>query len=230
MTAPSVWTKIFNREFIIENNIRFHEDILAEDMVFMIDAFFKANGIIFLNNYYGYHYRVFQSDSLSRKKNYKNLMGMVNGYIESNNVLKRQKNKEKYFPLIFTSHLEFWTDGFIISETTVEEKKELLKKIHPLFKELANYDINIKKYLIPVFSKISSGEYDEAILISEIISDFLKKEKNITNRLKNNEDIIHKKNIELEKSKTRIAELQRLSGYWNYKTRNIITRLKNKKN
>ena len=227
-TPPSLWTKIFKRKFIIENDIRFPENVLAEDMVFVLDAFFKANGILFLNNYYGYNYRVFLDDSLSRKKNLKNLMGMVNGYIESYNLLKNHGNTETFFPIIFTSHLEFWADGFIISDTTTKEKKELLKKIQPLFKELNNYDITIKNYLVPLFNRISFEDYDEAILIAEIISNFQKREKSLENQLKTKENTIQNVNMELKKSKIRIAELQRLSGYWDYKTKNIINRLKNK--
>jgi glycosyltransferase involved in cell wall biosynthesis len=33
-TAPSIWTKIFRRKFVIENNIRFPEGILGEDLSF----------------------------------------------------------------------------------------------------------------------------------------------------------------------------------------------------
>lgn len=45
--APSIWTKLFRKEFIVQNNILFPH-ILGEDAIFMDKVFLNAKGIKFL--------------------------------------------------------------------------------------------------------------------------------------------------------------------------------------
>lgn len=113
-------------------------------------------------------------------------------------------------------------EGFIVSDTTPSEKKELLTSISFLFEELNKYDAKPKKeYLIPLFKEISNKEYEDAILLSRILFNFIKNQKNLQKQVK-----IHKKQLELKKGQ--IAELQSVKGYCQYKTKNILMRLKNK--
>lgn len=46
---PSIWTKLFRKDFLIDNNI-FFPTILGEDAIFMIKVFLNASGIIYLND------------------------------------------------------------------------------------------------------------------------------------------------------------------------------------
>ena len=46
---PSIWTKLFRRDFLLENNILF-PTILGEDAVFMSKALFNAKGIKYLHD------------------------------------------------------------------------------------------------------------------------------------------------------------------------------------
>ena len=46
---PSIWTKLFNKSFLLENNILF-PTILGEDAIFMSKAILNANGIYYLWN------------------------------------------------------------------------------------------------------------------------------------------------------------------------------------
>lgn len=45
--APSIWTKLFNKNFVVENNILF-PTILGEDAIFMSETLFNAEGISYL--------------------------------------------------------------------------------------------------------------------------------------------------------------------------------------
>ncbi|MCE7700024.1 MAG: glycosyltransferase, partial [Methanobacterium paludis] len=117
---PSVWTKIYKRSFIIDNNLRFLEGIYAEDLVFTLNTFLEANGIIYLNNHFSYYYRIrdtIEDSSISRDKNKKNLMGLIKGYYKAYDILRYYK-KGDYFPTIFMGHLQFWADAFILSDIT----------------------------------------------------------------------------------------------------------------
>ena len=45
---PKLYGLNFQRQFLIENNIRFPEGILAEDLAFVVHSFLKANGIVYI--------------------------------------------------------------------------------------------------------------------------------------------------------------------------------------
>ena len=45
------WSKLYNREFIMNNNIRFPEGLIFEDNVFFYDALFSAKRIYFLKEF-----------------------------------------------------------------------------------------------------------------------------------------------------------------------------------
>ncbi|WP_048190920.1 glycosyltransferase [Methanobacterium sp. SMA-27] len=176
---PSIWTKIYKKEFIFNKDIKFNEDVRAGDRVFVLRTFLEANGIIYLQNYYGTNYRVNLHDrnSFSNQISKEILMGRIRGYAEIYNILKEYK-KEEYFPLIFDNIREFWTDLFIKSEANPLEKNELLKGITFLFKEFDKYEIPVnsrKKYLIPLFNCILQEEYEDAILIADDLKEFIEK-------------------------------------------------------
>ena len=212
--GPTIWTKIFRRKFIIENNIWFPEGMLAEDLSFVVNAFLKAKGIIYLNNYFSYNYRIRDSDeekSTIYIRNKKYLMAMIMGYYDTYNILKNLK-KEEYFPIIFKGHLQYWMDCFISSDAAPTEKKELLEKIAFLFKEQNKYGVKLDEKYLPLAEDIVNKEFDRAILRSEVMADFKKRE----NELYGNQEVLQKQ----------IAELQTVKGYLNYKIRNIAYRVK----
>ena len=217
--APSIWTKIVKRNFIQDNKITFPEGIPGQDAIFVVHTFLKAHGIIYLNNYFPSNYRIRDLDgdtSISRSKSKKNLVGMAKAYYNIFDILKDNK-KEEYFPVIFSGNLQFWTENFILSDAKHHEKREILENAGPLFEEFKKYGTcPDKKYLIYLFNCIADKEYDKAILIAEIFSDFIKKQKQLENKL--------------DTRKKQVSELQTTSGWFKYKTRNIYYRLKLKFN
>lgn len=234
--APSIWTKIYKRTFIQDNNLRFPlEIVIGEDLAFMVDSFLKANGIIFLNNYYCYYYRIRNAkgeESITNKINKENLMGAADGYYKTYDILKNN-GKEEYFPSIIKSHLEYWADGFIRSNTKPSEKKEVLEKIGYLFEKLKINNINPeKKYLIPLFNSIGNKEYHESILLAKILDEFIKHRQDLQKQIlelqKQRKLELQKYNEELDLKKKQIAELQAFRGYCGYKTKNITMRIKNR--
>lgn len=235
--APSIWTKIYRRDFIIENNLEFSEDILAEDLVFVVKSFLKAKGIIFLNNHFSYYYRIRNEDeesSLSNNLTTENIFKMINGYYETYDALKANK-RENFFPYIFEGHLKYWLSCFVFSATSKSEKKDLLNEIEFFFKEQDKYGFDADESYLALFDKIKNKEYDDAILSSEIIYFFKKREqkfnKKFRNSQKTNEELqIQLKSIQkkLNSRKNQVADLQTTKGWLSYKTENIFIRLKTK--
>ena len=219
---PSVWTKIFKRSFIVENDIRFPEGIPAQDLTFVVHSFLEANGIVYLNNRFLFNYNRIRDSKgdkgISRNKNKKNLMGMIQAYHKTFDLLKNY-GKEEFYPTLFKGHLQFWMDGFIISNTSSIEKRELLETIGFLIEEFNKYDTELnKRYITPLFNNISNKRYDDAISLSEIIKNFietqnkLEKEKNDLQRI-------------LDSNKNELAEHLTFTGYIKYKSKNIAFRI-----
>lgn len=243
---PSVWTKIFKTSFIKDNNIQFPESIPAQDLVFVNKAFIKASGIVYLNKYYGVNYNRIrdskQDYSTSRSRNMKNLMKMLDAFAETFNNLKAY-DKEDFFPYIFKGNLAFWLDIFIVSDTKSTERIELLTKGSYLFEELNKYDEKPEKnHLVPLFNSISQKRYDDAVLISYVIKDFIekhihfikrqedfiKKEIELTEKIVNLEYEKNKLQYQLNTEKTELSKYLTTYGFLVYKSNNIIIRSKNK--
>lgn len=219
-TAPAIWTKMFKRDFIMENNIRFPEGMLAEDLSFVTQAFLKARGIIYLNDYFSYYYRIRDSEhdkSTIRIRNKKYLQAMISGYFHTYHVLKRER-KEKYFPIIFEGHLKYWMNSFIYSDASPEDKKDLLYEISPLFKIINRYDVDLNEYSA-LASSISHGQFNTALQIADLMFYFKKREENHYKIQENLKKELDAKNVQ-------VAELQTISGYRKYKTNNMASRFK----
>ncbi|AIS31506.1 glycosyl transferase GT2 family [Methanobacterium formicicum] len=219
---PSVWTKIFKRSFIVENDIRFPEGIPAQDLTFVVHSFLEANGIVYLNNRFLFNYNRIRDSKgdkgISRNKNKKNLMGMIQAYHKTFDLLKNY-GKEEFYPTLFKGHLQFWMDGFIISNTSSIEKRELLETIGFLIEEFNKYDTELnKRYMTLLFNNIADKRYYDAISLSEIIKNFIETQ----NKLEKEKDDLQRI---LDSSKNELAEHLTFTGYIKYKSKNIAFRI-----
>ena len=68
----SVWTNVYKKEFLIENNIDFKEKLLHEDYIFTLKAFCQAKKVYVSNNNF-YFYRK-RSGSITANLNFKNFI------------------------------------------------------------------------------------------------------------------------------------------------------------
>ena len=223
-TAPAIWAKMFKRSFIMNNNIRFPEGMLAEDLSFVTQAFLKARGIIYLNDYFSYYYRIRDSEqdkSTIRIRNKKYLQAMISGYNHTYQVLKRLR-KEKYFPMIFEGHLKYWMNSFLYSDAKSEDKKELLYEVSSLFKITNKYNVELNEYSA-LANSISHGQFNTALQISDLMLYFKKQEAELQSYHHNIEENLRK---QLELSRLQVADLQTISGYGRYKTKNLVSLFK----
>ena len=65
---PNPWTKLFNREFFIKNNLQFEDCICCNDLTCICLAMCLANKISILNEIF-VHYRIAQTNSLTSNRN-----------------------------------------------------------------------------------------------------------------------------------------------------------------
>ena len=174
----------------------------------MIDAFVNASKIVFINDIvYNFRLRTGDNSSTSLSKGMHYLDGLIEGYNNTVDVLKKN-NACKYYDTIFNQHLSCWISDVALSETIdSEDKMELVNKSLKLFDGIS--DVNPTQHII---KQIRARNLDEAY---SLMSDY----QLFRNR-------IHQLEIELAHKTQQVAILQSTKGWFKYKTKNIKQRLK----
>ncbi|MDR3291679.1 MAG: glycosyltransferase family 2 protein [Methanobrevibacter sp.] len=126
-----IWTKIYKKSIMIENNIKFPEKDLYEDVYFSSIYYLKSKNIIILNDYYGYIYKIMtknisKSGSTSQKFTKSLVNKQFNGFLK---IMNEFENNDNY-PFI--------------AELTVDMTKIYLN---------TNLDINFQKYFLSKIKK-----------------------------------------------------------------------------
>lgn len=154
--APSVWSKIYKRELIMDNDIRFQPFISGDDLAFTLESFLNAKGIVFLNNFmcYNYYIRDLPNDkSITNTVNVKLLAGLMDSYIycrkKTEGFSKNVKN------VSINPHLLHWTNSWKNSPFTKSENKLLLSKVNKL-KKIHHTDLKTKMLLGSISTAIES--------------------------------------------------------------------------
>lgn len=115
----NIWSKFIRREFIIENNIKFPEDICyGEDLALSFALAVKSPKVLSVNKQYYYYYQ--REGSLSNKVNEKILeMDYVIKFIEqqlkNNNLYLKYKNEYNYF--VYSSMYYSRIESIFIDDT-----------------------------------------------------------------------------------------------------------------
>lgn len=163
---PSLWSILFKREFLIENDIWSVEGVNGQDLEFIIHSSLCAEKFIYLNNYYGYNYYIRDSSNdKSSIKNYglKLCNGLVDGYLSIWDLLKKYE-KEKYFPIIFEIHFRFFIGVFIQSTLSKMDKLEIIKKFSPLLKkQLIITPDFLNNICSPIIGPLFEDDFEEVI-------------------------------------------------------------------
>ena len=132
---PSVWCKIYRRDLIMDNNLRFQPFVSGDDMAFTLETLLNAEGIVYLNNFisYDYYIRDLPTDkSITNTVNVRLLDELMESYIYccrcSEGFSKEVQN------VSVNPHLLHWTYTWKGSPFTKEENKLLLSKVNKLKK------------------------------------------------------------------------------------------------
>ena len=145
----TIWNKIYERSFLTENDIRFVEDHWAEDFLFSLECFIKAEGILLLTDYSGYIYNIFDS-SQSHKKPERNDFhddGIV-PLIKAEKLLK--DNDMEVMPFV-SEFLVTWIKIFIESDLDNDDLKEIYEEFRPWFKR---YSITTRLVNLPLYVNV----------------------------------------------------------------------------
>ncbi len=181
--GPSIWTKLFRREFLLKNDIWFLEGMLAEDLELYIHSLLKAKGIVYLDDFYSYNYKIRDeggNKSTIHLRNKEILSKMIKGYYKTYELLE-DLNQSKYFSNIFERHFVYWITSLMKSEIADEDKKELFKELNPLLKKQLAINPGFGERIYePLTEPLLNDDFDKATKTLKKI----KKSRNRKGRLK----------------------------------------------
>ena len=96
------WMKLFRKEFLLENNLLFVENLAFEDVLFHVQTFLKAQSISFSPNFF-YYYRNNPNSTMNTSKNGSDIfkiIDLVEEYLVENNFMDEFKDEFDFFKVI----------------------------------------------------------------------------------------------------------------------------------
>ena len=163
LPTPSVWSKIFKREFVLKEKLEFLVGVPAEDLVFVSEALLKANGIKFINKPVVEYMP--QATSVTSTRNKEVLLKFIESYTKLFN-MANSFNRD--YAWISYRNLFFWMKQFCLSDLAIRDKIDLLYVANPLFEEfIATDKLKIPEFLDEFLDAIAKKDFLEASRISE---------------------------------------------------------------
>ena len=160
--SVSPWEKIYKREFLVNNNFLFPEDIIFEDEVFFYKVYLNAKRVSLFDDYL-YYYRVNRENSTMLRKDNK-FMNVVDAFrLIREEFIKTNNYDEEYKKLLFNKFMYSVFTRF--NETADEFKEEFFLKIKSDFSTFLNTQNNVNllvdSYKKKVINVLFSDSYDE---------------------------------------------------------------------
>lgn len=170
--STAVWSKIFKKEIIEKHNLQFLEDTHADDLAFTLDYSLNINTLIFLKNYHGIYWKVYD-DSLSHTVTKDFITQLLNTFYYMYNSLKN-KNKEEYVNPYLTNKISY----LILQCTYLDsDKKEFIKILEEIrtFEKEINFTINLDETWANIINKsILNKHYNLSILLLKTVAEVRK--------------------------------------------------------
>lgn len=167
---PFIWTKIYYKEFLLENNIIFPPSN-AEDVAFLIDCIIATKkDVITLNNFYSIIHNVDDNDSFSHSFTYQKMSELLKVYTESLDKIIEDNQ-------IFSFINDFYQESVIsilhllitTSAETKKNKKEMIRLLKVYFEQYENIPLNLPLFYKFMKLLVKYNQKGLFILISSII-------------------------------------------------------------
>ncbi|WP_458406123.1 glycosyltransferase family 2 protein [Methanobrevibacter sp.] len=154
---PSVWCKIYHRDLIMDNDIRFQPFVSGDDMAFTLETLLHSEGIVFLNNFlsYDYYIRDLPSDkSITNTVNVRLLDELMQSYIYCRKCTEGFSKDVQNVSV--NPHLLHWTYTWKNSPFTKEENRLLLKRVNEL-KKIHRTDVKTQMLLSSITTALETS-------------------------------------------------------------------------
>ena len=129
----AIWNGIHKFEFIHKNNIIF-PDFFGEDIVFSVNEFLCMDGLLFINNYFGYKYHD-NDDSHAKKPNSDNINGVINSFILTRDIC-RQFNREDILSNVLGQQIKSVFSRIYNNNESIKIRINILRKLYNLEKDI----------------------------------------------------------------------------------------------
>ena len=171
----SMCNKIFDRDFIIKNDIKCLENMPGEDTYFSMTAFLKSKNVYYIKDIiYCYRQRnsSFKTASVSWNCSKTFFLGMSEAYKRVYDEFVAH-NQVEFYRFLYARNMTYLLYRFIDSSKLNEDDKlEVLQSLRWFFK--LSHTLKVpptQKSLSILITKIVNGEYNEAINICKIIAE-----------------------------------------------------------
>lgn len=153
-----VWAKVYNREFILKNNLKFIPNIIRmPDALFNTEAFEKAKKIYVMDEYL-YHYRQNEFSITNRYSDktvefYEKYIKIMSDYIEKYN--KNEKFRDILNVKIVTS-LDIYMSNYFLNKKNPKRCIDIQKEFKELLKKdmYVNAFANVKKEYLSRYQRL----------------------------------------------------------------------------
>lgn len=172
----SMCNKIFNREFIMKNNVRCLEFVPGEDTYFSMTAFLNSKNVYYIPDII-YYYRQRNANSISVSWN------CSASFFDGMNVAYKalyekfvEYNQIEFYRFIYARNMTYLLYRFIDSDKLHDEDRlEILANSRWFYKLSKTLNVPAcQKSLGTLIDKIVAGEYKDVIDICNIISEMRK--------------------------------------------------------
>lgn len=163
----SVWNKIFKREIILKNNLKFPVTTSADDFAFSIAYFLKSKKLIYLKDYYGYIYEIFL-DSISHALTKDYILEVIPTYLLIYETLKKE-NKEELMDNVIREHLRYLLIHASKLDLTHNEFQDLLDEIL-IFETKINFSSKLGSIIYDIINWfILNEKFNSAIFCFKLL-------------------------------------------------------------
>lgn len=170
----NIWNKIYDKNFILKNSIKFNEKLLSEDFLFSLEIYLKSRGFCLLTHYSGYVYRDIKADSITSKtKTYSGLIDDIFMPLEEAKIILKKENFK--YNCFFSEIIAINTKLFFEASLNSKEQINILNKFKPFYKKykitcrLVNVSI-LFNIFINIFIKLFSLSNKIPIFIYKLIN------------------------------------------------------------
>lgn len=164
--SVAVWNKIYRKDIIEKNNLKFLETTRADDFAFTIHYYLHCKKLTFLKDYHGYYWNI-KNDSLSHTVTPKHIDELLEAYRYVFKQLKN-KNKERYMNKLIHSDISY----LILQSSYLTNNNELkivLKEIKEFENEI-NFNLKLNEKWEEIVNQLILNEhYNIAIFILKTV-------------------------------------------------------------
>ncbi|WOQ36494.1 glycosyltransferase family 2 protein [Acinetobacter soli] len=167
---PIVWYRIYKKDLIINNGIRFGETKTSADLPFAFKALFKANKVVQVEGSY-YHYRFNRVGSTIERRKGEDAFELLKSYENIENFLRKNNAYAEYIPYVVFKAIGDYTYNLrLLDEKYHNAFSIAIAKLVALHKSETSKTQIFNKYWLSVLEKLEKYEKLEDEVLNSILS------------------------------------------------------------